>query len=100
MHKEHIIHEALALPVTAIDYHVSQYLAEKFPAKALVEGNDGLFNVETYAQAGHCSLETQTFVHDQDCHALAWARDRLDVASAVRSLSQRCGYDPWIPLTR
>ncbi len=65
MHKEHIIREALALPVTAIDYHVSQYLAEKFPEKALVEGNDGLFNVETYARAGHCSLETQTFLHDQ-----------------------------------
>jgi hypothetical protein len=65
MNKEQIIREALALPMTVIDYHVSQYLAEKFPEKALVEGNDGLFNVEIYAQAGHCSLEMQTFVHDQ-----------------------------------
>jgi hypothetical protein len=65
MNKDQIIREALALPTTAIEYHVSQYLAEKFPEKALVEGNDGLFNVETYAQAGHCSLEMQTFVHDQ-----------------------------------
>src|SRR5581483_7912623 len=65
MKKEQIIREALALPTTVIEYHVSQYLAEKFPEKALVEGNDGLFNVETYAQAGHCVLETQSFVHDQ-----------------------------------
>jgi AAA+ superfamily predicted ATPase len=63
--KEQIIREALALPTTAIGYHVSQYLAEKFPEKILVEGNDGLFNVETYAQGGHCTLEMQTFIHDQ-----------------------------------
>jgi hypothetical protein len=65
MNKEQIMREALALPTPAIEYHVSQYLAEKFPEKALLEGNDGLFNVETYAQAGHCSLEMQTFVHNQ-----------------------------------
>ncbi len=65
MSREQIIREALALPITAISYHVSQYLAEKFPEKALVEGNDGLFNVEVYAQDGHCSLEMQTFVHNQ-----------------------------------
>ncbi len=65
MEKEQIIREALALPTPVIDYHVSQYLAEKFPEKALVEGGDSLFNIETYAQAGHCSLEMQTFIHDQ-----------------------------------
>ncbi len=65
MDKEQIIREALALPLAAIDYHVSQYLAEKFPEKALVEGNDGLFNIESYAQAGHCSLEMQASIHDQ-----------------------------------
>lgn len=65
MNEEQIIREALALPATAIGYHVSQYLADKFPEKALVEGNDGLFNIETYAQAGLCTLEVQTFVHDQ-----------------------------------
>jgi len=63
--KEQIIREALALPETAIDYHVSQYLADKFPEKVVVEGDNTLFNVETYARAGHCSLEVQTFVHDQ-----------------------------------
>jgi ATPase family associated with various cellular activities (AAA) len=65
MDKEQIIREALALPPTAIEYHVSQYLAEKFPDKVLVEGNDGLFNIEAYADAGHCTLEMQTFIHDQ-----------------------------------
>ncbi len=65
MSKEQIIREALALPTTAIEYHVGQYLAEKFPEKVLVEGNDGLFNVEIYAQGGHCSLEMPVFVHNQ-----------------------------------
>jgi hypothetical protein len=65
MSKEQIIREALALPTTAIDYHVSQYLAEKFPEKVLVEGNDGLFHVEAYALGGHCTLEMHTFVHNQ-----------------------------------
>lgn len=80
MNKEQIIREALALPTTAIEYHVSQYLAEKFPEKALVEGNDGLFNVETYAQAGHCSLEMQTFVHDQV--ATRWHGREIDTLVA------------------
>ncbi len=82
MNKEQIIREALALPTTVIDYHVSQYLAERFPEKALVEGNDGLFNVETYAQAGYCSLEMQTFVHDQV--VTRWHGREIDSAFPVR----------------
>ena len=65
MSREQIIREALTLPTTAIEYHVSQYLAEKFPEKVLVEGNDGLFNVEIYAKDGHCTLEMQSSVHNQ-----------------------------------
>jgi AAA+ superfamily predicted ATPase len=65
MIKEQIIRDALALPTTVIDYHVSQYLAEKFPEKTLVEGSDGHFNIETYAEAGFCTLEMNTSVHNQ-----------------------------------
>jgi DNA polymerase III delta prime subunit len=86
MNKEQIIREALALPTTAIEYHVSQYLAEKFPEKVLLEGNDGLFNVETYAQAGHCTLEMQTFVHDQV--ATRWhGREIAAFPQGMRSIS-------------
>lgn len=60
---QHRYREALALPTPAIEYYASQYLAENFPAKALIEGNDRLFNIETYAQVGHCSLEMPSFVH-------------------------------------
>ncbi len=37
---EQLIREALALPQNAIAYHVSQILAERFPNKTLVEGED------------------------------------------------------------
>lgn len=86
MDKEQIIREALALPPTAIAYHVSQYLADKFPEKALVEGNDGLFNIETYAQAGHCVLEMQASIHDQV--VTRWHGRELDLTqSSMRMIS-------------
>jgi len=62
---EKFIHDALCLPTNAIDYHVSQCLAEYFPDKALVEGGDGLFNIEDYALAGHCTAEHKAVVYNQ-----------------------------------
>ncbi len=65
MHPEQIIHDALALPPNAIAYHVSQYLADNQPGKALVEGGDRLFNVEAFARGGNCTIERREEVHDQ-----------------------------------
>jgi len=56
MDKEQFIREALSLPLSAISYHASQHLATRFPDRALLEGEEGLFNIEEFAQAGHCDL--------------------------------------------
>ena len=65
MDKEQFIHEALRLPATAIDYHVSSHLATLFPDRALLEGGEGLFNIEEFAQAGQCQLEHKAVVYNQ-----------------------------------
>lgn len=65
MHPEQIIRDALALPPSAISYHVSQYLADNHPGRALVEGEDRLFNVEAFARGGNCTIERRKEVHDQ-----------------------------------
>ncbi len=101
MNKEQIIRDALALPTSAIEYHVSQYLADKFPEKALVEGNDGLFNVETYAKAGHCSLEMQASVHNQI--STRWHGREIDamvapqIARYMSAVSMMSGLPPANP---
>ena len=60
MHKKQLIREALALPPNAIAYHASQILSERFPDKALIEGEDGRFDVEEYAKDGHCRIKPPT----------------------------------------
>src|SRR5436853_4312695 len=65
MDKEQFIQEALGLPLSAISYHVSQHLATRFPDWALLEGDEVLFNIEEFAQAGHCDLEHKAIIHNQ-----------------------------------
>lgn len=65
MSKDQLIREALNLSPNAIDYYVSQILSDRFPEKALVEGGDGLFNIEQYAQAGHCTIAYKDVVYNQ-----------------------------------
>jgi AAA+ superfamily predicted ATPase len=65
MHKEQLIREALSLPSQAIEYYVSQILADLYPKKALIEGGDGLFDIEDYAEAGHCTITPKTTIYNQ-----------------------------------
>jgi ATPase family associated with various cellular activities (AAA) len=65
MDKQQFIREALCLPTSAIDYHVSQHLSEHFPTKGMIEGNEGLFNIEEYASSGQCTFEFGAIVYDQ-----------------------------------
>ncbi|MDZ8186162.1 MAG: ATP-binding protein [Nostoc sp. ChiSLP02] len=62
---QQLITEALSLPNNAIAYHISQELAAIYPHKGLVEGNDPTFNLERYTQVNLCSLEQNTFIHNQ-----------------------------------
>ncbi|SRR5581483_3867893 len=50
------IREVLSRPPTVIEYSVSQDLAKAFPDKALIQGEAGYFDVESFAEAGHCRL--------------------------------------------
>ncbi len=59
------ISEALCLPLPAIEYHIGQDLATLFPNKAMIEGEEGCFNVEEFAQAQHCTITLKTFIHNQ-----------------------------------
>jgi hypothetical protein len=65
MNREQFIKDALSLSPNAIDYHISQHLDYLFPGKALVEGGDGLFNVEEYAQGQQCTFEYKAVVYNQ-----------------------------------
>ncbi len=61
----HFIREALSRPPLVISYSVSQDLAAAFPEKALLEGEMGFFDVESYAAAGHCTITRKAAVHPQ-----------------------------------
>lgn len=65
MRKEQLIREALSLSPNAIEYYVSQILADMYPQKALVEGGDGLFDLEEYADAGYCAIEQKAIIYNQ-----------------------------------
>ncbi|MGF1989883.1 MAG: AAA family ATPase [Nostoc sp. ZfuVER08] len=62
---QQLITEALNLPNNAIAYHISQELAAIYPHKGLVEGNDPTFNLEKYANVNLCTLQENTFIHNQ-----------------------------------
>ncbi len=65
MNKEQLISEMLLLPITAIDYHMSQHLLTLFPNRALVEGKTDMFNPGGYAAAELCTLTRKTFLYNQ-----------------------------------
>jgi len=65
MSNEQFIREALLLPPTAIEYHVSQSLQQLFPERACIEVEGGYFDVQSYADAQHCVLTPKTFLHNE-----------------------------------
>lgn len=65
MNIHHLIGEALCQPLPALSYLVSQRLAIANAGKAIIEGQDGAFDLEEYARAGHCTLARRTDLHSQ-----------------------------------
>jgi hypothetical protein len=65
MSNEQFIREALLLPPSVTEYHVSQSLHQLFPEKACIEVVGGSFDVASYANADLCRLTPQTFLHNQ-----------------------------------
>ncbi len=65
MNKQKFISKMLSLSPPSIEYRVGERLASYFPTQALIEGEEGGFDVEAYARAGHCLLRHKTFLHNQ-----------------------------------
>jgi len=51
-----LIREALALPVSALPYHLTEGLAGRYPELVVVESSEDAFEVEPFAGAGLCVL--------------------------------------------
>ena len=62
---ENFITDALYKPTDYIAYHVGRELAELHPAKAVIEGQTGFFDLEEFVRAERCSIvhETSIFNH-------------------------------------
>ena len=60
-----LISKSLSLPLAAISYNVSQGLSALYPDKAIVEGSEWSFNVQGYAAENFCTLEPQSYIHNQ-----------------------------------
>ena len=65
MDKEQFIQESLSCPPTAIRYHASQFLATRFPDRALLEGRETLFDIDEFTTSGRCDVKQKTIVHNQ-----------------------------------
>ena len=65
MNPEALMREALCLPTSAIAYHVSERLVALFPEKAIVQGDNHIFDVDKYARAQLCSFEKKTAIYSQ-----------------------------------
>src|SRR5579859_3706138 len=84
MYKEQLLREALSLSPNAISYYVGQILADRFPKKALIEGIDGLFDIEEYARAGNCTIANSNIVYNET-HT-SWIEPRMGSASLANNM--------------
>jgi len=73
--------ESLCQPPNAIAYNLSRRLAEVFPGRAIIEGDDCAFKLEDYAQANLCALDPETTIHNQ--FSTRWCNDRGVVSYAT-----------------
>ncbi|MDV3351023.1 hypothetical protein QGP82_20120 [Leptothoe sp. LEGE 181152] len=56
MEIKQLITDALQLPTNAIAYHISKSLAELYPDREMVEGNECAFDLEAYACDGQLRI--------------------------------------------
>ena len=59
------ISKALYNPSDYISYYVSRKLAELYPEKTIIEGDDSDFVLEAYVRDGHCSIVKESALHSQ-----------------------------------
>jgi len=66
--------EALREPHCVITYHVGRFLAGLDPTRAMIEGEDGDFDLAEFAGAGQCSCRRLDEIHAQV--SVRWSEDR------------------------
>ncbi|HEY8077762.1 MAG TPA: ATP-binding protein [Labilithrix sp.] len=75
-------------PESGTAYRLSCAVAEQFPRKAVVEGLEGVFDLDEYATAGRCEVRLRETPHAQlDVH---WRRKHglvREVATAMRDVT-------------
>ena len=65
MNLENFINKALENPTDTIAYSVSRKLAEIYPDRAILEGEEDAFDPLDYARAGRCAIVGESRVHNQ-----------------------------------
>jgi hypothetical protein len=65
MSQDPLFNESLALPTNAIEYYVSQRLSLLYPTKVMIQGDNPLFSLEKYQQAGFCRLVSKPNIYSQ-----------------------------------
>jgi hypothetical protein len=77
-----LINEALGLPVASIAYRVGELLAACYPQRAIIASDDYDFNVEHFAEAGHCVLTLSDTMH-AEVHA-NWVPDQKYIQRTIK----------------
>jgi len=72
----YLILEALRMSPASIPYYVSQFLAENFPGKVIVEGDSYYFELRKYVEEGLCTTQSISTVELPAGYA-ATARDTV-----------------------
>src|SRR2546423_2000599 len=62
---ENFISTALCYPSDYVSYYVSRELAELYPDKAFIEGENCLFHLESYVRANRCEVVKESAVFNQ-----------------------------------
>lgn len=77
-----LISEALGLPAAAIAYRVGELLAKRYPQRAIIASEDYDFNVEHYAEAGHCGMVISTELHAEV--QSNWIADQQQIEQTIK----------------
>ena len=99
MKQEELLNEALRLPPSAVSYYVTQQLATLFPDKALLESDDGYFNVKKYSEGGQCTLTALIDQHNEFLTDWYEADYSFDMGEYTDGYLSKKAYNAWQEIT-
>jgi hypothetical protein len=86
-----VLDDTLRLAPSAIPYRLGAALREAFPTRALLETEDGDFDVFRFRRDGHCTLDWSDEVHCQ--RTTDWRREEPHLSSHGRSAWSRVRWE-------